>query len=115
MESIAESNNDIIRSWIREYLPQINAEKRALGIKHRRYKPASRSGAKTRTEKGEINRIGIGMSKGEVMTHKGKGKYPDNRVAKPWFNPITEREVEKLADSIAANTGDRIAGHILIP
>lgn len=111
---VATSNNVIIEDWTKQYLPKINAAKKSLNIKHRRNKNPKQSKAKFGKKNAEINKIGIGMSKGEIMTHKGKGKYPDNRVEKPWFNPITESEVNALADAIAENTGDIIAGHILI-
>lgn len=112
---IATSNNVIIEDWTNQYLPKINAEKKVYNIKHRRiYKPTN-SKAKFGKNNLEINRVGISMSKGEVMTHKAKGGgYPFNRIEKPWFNPVTEAEVNDLADSIAANTGDIIAGHIFI-
>ena len=94
-------------------MQQVNASKRAFDIKHNRGKP-SRSGSKLYKQSGEINRIGVFMSKGDIMTHKGKGKYPQNRKAKPWFNPIAEVEVSELATQIMINTGDTISKHLLI-
>lgn len=112
-DAIAISNNDIIIPWNKQFLQKINASKQAFGIKHNRNR-VSKSGSKLYKQKGEINRIGVFMSKGDIMTHKGKGKYPTNRRAKPWFNPIAETEVEELANNLAANTGDIIKKRLLI-
>lgn len=113
MEELEASNNEIILKWQAEFVPKINAEKQNLGIKHNRSRKPINSKAKNFRKGGEINRIGISMSKGEVFTHKGVGRN-GNRVAKPWFNPIAESSVEQLADEIAANTGDVIGGKLAI-
>lgn len=113
-EEIAGSNNAIIEEWEKSYVPMINAEKQRLNVKHRRTRTPKKSKAKNFKQQGEIRKIGISMSKGEVMTHKGKGKYPQNRIAKEWFNPITKEQTEILADRLAENTGDILGGHIYI-
>ena len=111
---VALSNNEIILDWKDQYSDKINASKVALGIHHNRKNKPLKSKVTTRQTGGEITKISVSMKKGDIMTHKGKGKYPDNRIEKPWFNPITTDEVGKLADDIANATGDVIAGHILI-
>ena len=111
---VAISNNEVILSWKDQYRDKINQSKVTLGIHHNRKNSPIKSKVSTKKSGGEINKISVSMSKGEIMTHKGKGNYPENRIAKPWFNPVTDVEVADLADKIANTTGDVIAGHILI-
>lgn len=112
-EAIAISNDNIIIGWNKQFIAKLFASKRAFGIKHNRGKVV-RPGSKLTRRGGEIVSIGVIMSKGDVMTHKGKGKYPKNRKEKPWFNPIADAEVNDLANDIAANTGDVIRNRLLI-
>lgn len=114
MLNLAESNNEIIKTWSEPYQQKLQAEKVRLGIHHKRTKAPHKSTVRFRYVGGEIQVIGVLMSKGEVMTHKGAGPNPENRVEKPWFNPITEVEVDDLADELANRTGDVICGNILI-
>lgn len=112
-DELAISNNNIIVGWNKDFVQKVNASKKSFDIKHNRGKPG-KVGSKLYKTKGEITRIGVFMSKGDIMTHKGKGKYPKNRKAKPWFNPIAEEEVNTLANRIAENTGDVIKNRLLI-
>lgn len=73
-KDIATSNNEIIEAWTPPYIDRINAAKRSFGIKHRRVRPALRSNAKFKKQGGEISKISVSMTKGEIMTHKGAGK-----------------------------------------
>jgi hypothetical protein len=49
------------------------------------------------------------MTKGDIMTHKGKGRSEDNRKEKPFYNPVAEDMIPELADTMAENWGDHIA------
>lgn len=112
-QDIAVSNNAIIEDWVPAFVREVNAEKDRLGIKHNRDKRAIPSKGSTKKEKGEIRRIGVKMTKGEVFTHKGVGGR-GTRQAKPWFNPIAETAVDELASAIAENTGDIISKSLTI-
>lgn len=114
MTQVSESNNDIIQQWAPQFMLDLrNAEVR-YNIKHNRNQAPLLPRFRFKIENGEIVRIGVNITKGLVMTHKGLGKYPDNRVPKPFFNETAEKRVPELADLIADNTGDIIAGHIYI-
>jgi hypothetical protein len=113
MTNLDDSNNAIILKWAPDFLNKVNAEKVAMGIKHKRIFNPSKAKAVFRKQKGSIDRIGVLMSKGEIMTHKGVGRG-GNRTPKPWFNPTAEVEVNNLADQIMINTGDVICGNLII-
>lgn len=106
--------NDIIESWTSDFLRDVNREKRSLGIKHKRTQDPKNARKKFKKENGDITNIGILMSKGDIMTHKGKGRFPQNRKPKPWFTPILDRDIEELADKVAQQTGLFIQSHIKI-
>lgn len=112
-DELAISNNNIIVGWNKDFIQKVTASKKAFDIKHNRGKPV-KVGSRLYKTRGEITRIGVFMSKGDIMTHKGKGKYPQNRKAKPWFNPIADVEVDELANRIAINSGDVIKNRLLI-
>jgi hypothetical protein len=114
MDPIAHSNNDIIKEWVDPFLNDVNAARVAMDIKHNRKSPGRKVKARFRYMGGEIQVIGVIMSKGDIMTHKGKGANASYRKEKPFFNPIAEIAVEELANKLAINTGDVIGGHILI-
>lgn len=109
-----ESNNEIIQSLTPGFVSKVNASKEAMGIKHNRKGPPSKSSAKYKSKGGEIFRISINLSKGQIMTHKGKGKYPDNRTAKPFFNDHADEYCTELANELAAATGDTICANLCI-
>lgn len=115
MQELAATNNEIIKHWSEPYQVKLQAEKVRLGIHHNRTRAPRKATVKFKYEGGEIKVIGVVMTKGDVMTHKGKGgRGQDKRVEKPWFNPVTEVEVDELANDLAENTGDVICGNILI-
>lgn len=102
------SNNGIIESHIKPFVAKINSEKVALDIRHDRNKPPIKSRYKFKYSTGQIIRISITMNKGEIMSHKAKGKYPDNRKAKPFYTPNADIMLPLLADDLCENTGDII-------
>jgi hypothetical protein len=114
MGEVNDTNNDIIEIWAPQFMLDLRDAEARYNIKHNRNKAPLVPKFKFKKENGEIVRIGVNITKGLVMTHKGLGKYPDNRVAKPFFNETAEKSVSELADQIANNTGDMIAGHIYI-
>ena len=100
--------NTIIRNWTTDFLKRLDEEKRALGIKHNRLEPPVKTRAKFKTAQGEIKTIVIVMSKGDVMTHKGKGGNNTNRTPKPWYVPVAETNIPELADQLALEYGDAV-------
>lgn len=114
MQDLSSSNNEIILKWTPEFLERVQDAERGYGIKHFRTKDQPKHKAKFRKEQGDINKISIGLTKGLIMSYKGKGKSNDNRVAKPAYNDVAEVMVEELADSIMINTGDIIGKNFMI-
>ena len=110
------SNNEIIKTEAHEFTEKLHANKIRLGIHHKRTQAPKRAVVRFRYVGGEIQVIGVIMTKGDVMTHKGKGKFQErgNREQKEWFNPEADAFCENLADKIAINTGDVIVGNLLI-
>ena len=109
-----ETNSEIIQNWSVRFTRDLRDSELKYNIKHNRNKPPLLPKAKFKWDNGEIVRIGINLTKGLIMTHKGKGMYPENRVAKPFFSDIADDSVSTLADDIAANSGDFICSHINI-
>jgi hypothetical protein len=108
------SNNEIIQKWVQPFVAKINADKVALNIRHDRNKPPTKSRYKFKKVAGEIVTISITMNKGEIMSHKGKGKSSENRVEKKFFTPNADVEIPQLADAIAENTADIICFKLCI-
>ena len=109
-----ESNNQIIETMVPDFVNKVNASKRNYDMHHNRTQPPLMSRFKFRKRDGDIYRISISMNKGEIMSMKGKGKYPTNRKEKPFYNPLAEPFANELADRIAAETGDVICGYLCI-
>jgi len=111
----ADSNNNIIEALTPEFVAKVNASKVSLGMHHNRTDPPRRSTFNYKRKDGEINRISIVITKGEIMSDKGKGgRGQDKRVKKEFFNVNAEPFVEELANEIAANTGDIICRNLCI-
>lgn len=114
-QNLTTSSNEIIINWSEPYQEKLQIEKVRLGIHHNRTNAPKKATVKFRYVGGEIQVIGVVMTKGDVMTHKGKGgRGQQNRIEKPWFNPVTEVEVDQLADELAGNVGDVVCGNFLI-
>ena len=114
MKDLATSNNAIIIEETPTFLEEVHNAEKQYNIKHHRKYEEPKPKAKFRKAQGEINTISIGLTKGLIMTHKGKGGNGQNRKEKPFFNPAAEKYCNNLANRIAENTGDVISGNILI-
>lgn len=112
MGKLSSSNNEIIRKWKKNFAGKLLDSKNAFGIKHKRVFEPKRPKITERSTYGEIDRLGVIMSAGEMFTHKGVGGN-GNRSAKPWYNQVAEVEVGKLADEVMINTGNIVASHII--
>lgn len=101
--------NAIIKSWGDRFIRRVNEARRALGIKHNRHQEAKNNRIRYKTLQGDIDQISVVMTKGDIMTHKGKGRSEENRKEKPFYNPVAEEMIPELADTMAENWGDHIA------
>lgn len=107
-------NDAIIESWATEFVQKVDASKQAFGIRHNRDQAPRKTKYKFKRSNGEIVRIGIILTKGEVMTHKGTGRNKDGRKPKPFYNNIADQELSQLADQLAENTGDLLCSRLVI-
>lgn len=91
----------------------IAASKKDKGVKHLRNRQPTRNKVKLTRKGGIIQVMSIGTNKGEIMSHKGKGAYPDKRVPKPFINEPATPLLEEMTDEIAVATGD-VLSYVLV-
>lgn len=120
---MSEARNKLrknILSWKRETFAKLKQETNKLGIEHRSNSPSnipanSAMKAAHASRQGYINRITYKFPKHMVFVHKGVGRGVPiakagsagiNRKPKPWFNPVIEAEIGKLADTVAEDCAD---------
>lgn len=107
---------DKIQEIVNKYAPiletDINAAKRAYGIKHNRTGAPLRNRIKVRQRNGQTI-LSIGTNKGEIMSHKGKGKYPENRQEKPFINEPASKLISQMADELAVAVGNTIIARLI--
>jgi len=110
------SNNAIIQGMTPEFLDKLHERMKSYDIKHRRTGAPLKPKAKFKKQGGEITTIGINLTKGLIMTHKGKGRGQENgnRKEKPFFNEPADEFCNDLADAIAVNSGDVVCGNLAI-
>lgn len=113
MQDLSTIKNNLITEWAKPTIDQVNALKKSLGIKHHRNQDPIKSKIKFKRRAGEIHVISITMSKGDIMSHKGEGKYKESRTSKPFYTPVVEVRVPELADSLAESIGDVICGNLV--
>lgn len=101
--------NAIIKEWGERFIRRINEARRSLDIKHNRHQEAKNNRIKFKSVLGDIEQISVVMTKGDIMTHKGKGRSEENRKEKPFYNPIAQEMIPELADKLAEEYGDHIA------
>ena len=97
-----------------------------LGIRHASYstsKVAAQRALTVRTPKrnGIIGRISYSIPRHMIFVHKGVGRGTKisqvgntNRKPKPWFNPVVDANIDKLADTVAEELGTEIINKMLI-
>ena len=113
MKDLASSNNAIILQETPVFLTDVHQAEKAFNIKHNRKYEHAKPKAKFKKVQGEIVTISTGLTKGLIMTSKGKGKG-GNREVKDFWNPAAEKFCENLANQLAENTGDVIGGNMMI-
>jgi hypothetical protein len=76
---------------------------------------------RTPKKSGIISRISYTIPRHMIYVHKGVGRGTKidqvgntNRKAKPWFNPVIDANINKLADTVAEELGTEIINKMLI-
>jgi len=93
-DEITQAIMQVAKEWGGETLPEANAQKVNLGIHHNRVETPIPSRMKFSSKDGQVT-ISLKLSKHEVFTAKGIGRNPQNRIRKPWMDPIFDK-VEDL-------------------
>jgi hypothetical protein len=118
--------NQRIVGWSKDTLVELRSEINNLGIRHMansRSPQAAEKSLVARTPKkaGLVERVSYIMPRHMIYVHKGVGRGTKisqvgntNRKAKPWFNPIIEKNIDALADIVAEELGSGIVNNILI-
>lgn len=117
-----ENNRELlVQSWGRETLVKLKANISATGITYSNPSSLKRVGVKFRRKRGEIDRISFNMPRHGIFVHLGVGRgTPKSKIgqtkrqAKEWFNPVIEKEIDKLADGLAENTAETISNNIYL-
>jgi hypothetical protein len=124
-EDIDAFNKDVA-TWRKNTLTLIKREIDAQNIIHRSYSPSEIAAAKALRASviknaGVANKIRFRMPRHMVFVSKGVGRGTKisqvgstNRKAKPWFNPVIEKELSKLTDTVADHHGALILNAIMI-
>jgi hypothetical protein len=108
-----------VAEWSKVSLRDLRAELTRLNVK---YSSNSNSLSKVlrssvRKSRGMASRISFNMPRHAIFLHKGVGQgRPANRPkgAKPWFNPVIDRNMPDLADKVANGQADLIVNTLNI-
>jgi hypothetical protein len=126
MAQIFEQANKKITAWAKSRKADLQQEMSSLGITHRKGSPSPRPAQQsikdsTRKKDGLINRIGYNIPRHMVYVHKGVGRGTPiekagttKRKAKPWFNPVIDRHINSLADTVAEELGSALINNLFI-
>lgn len=118
--------NAKIVSWAKDTQGKLVQSIRDQGIRHsdrsKSPKAAERSlTVRTPKRQGLISRVSYSIPRHMIFVEKGVGRGTTisqvgntKRVAKPWFNPVIEANIDALADIVAEETGDVIINNLLI-
>lgn len=114
--------NDDIEKWDEDNKRDVLQEMNALDIKHYKYSPnktplrrAFKSSLRKRFDL--YDRITYSMPRSAVFLHKGvsRGHGKDNpRRAKEWYQPVTDKNIDKLGDIVAEGDGNLIINSLKI-
>lgn len=118
----ADELNDKIKAWEKENKQELINEINQLGIKHYAYsrnpQPLQQALKSRVVEKdGLVNRISYKMPRSAVFLHKGVSKW--HPKTNPWqgkefFNPVVEKNMDKLADIVADGSGTLVINALKI-
>ncbi len=118
--------NQKIDQWATSVLGELKQEIDIQGIRHekRSSSPKAAKASLTKTTKktsGMIERISYRIPRHMIFVHKGVGRGTPiekagttKRKAKPWFNPVIERNIDQLADIVAEELGSALVNNLLI-
>jgi hypothetical protein len=124
-EDIDAFNTDVSK-WTKDAKAEVISEIDALGIVHRENStspvPAKQAIKTSQGKKaGVVNKISFRMPRHMVFVHKGVGRGTKitqvgttNRTAKPWFNPVIEKNLDNLVDIVADHQGTMVLNAIMI-
>lgn len=118
--------NARIVNWAKDVQGRLKQSIQAQGIRHSDKSKSPKAAAdslivRTPKRQGLISRVSYGIPRHMIFVHKGVGRGTKinevgntKRVAKPWFNPVIEANIDNLADIVAEETGDAIVNNLLI-
>lgn len=118
--------NADIRAWGKETTGLLKNAFDYLNIEHVQRSPSPSASVNALRNTfgqyhGVINRVSFRFPKHLVFVHKGVGKGvpagfsgSTTRKPKPWFNPVVEYDIDRLADIVAENQGDMIVENLTI-
>jgi len=121
-QSEADALNDKIRAWDKDNKQELVNEMNQLNIKHYPYsrspQPLQQALKSRVVEKGGlVNKISYKMPRSAVFVHKGVSKsHPKSnpRQAKEWFNPIVNKNTDKLAEIVAEGCSTLVVNSLKI-
>lgn len=114
--------NDDIRKWSDDNLADLKAMLVQLNVKHYKRSPNKQSLSEALKQKfrqkfGVIDTISYKMPRSAIFLHKGVSKgHPisNPRQAKEWFNPVVDKNIEKLGDVLAETSGNLVVNNLNI-
>lgn len=114
--------NDEIVQWSAQNLADLKAKLVELNVKHYKRSPnkVSLSNAlkqKFRQKFGVIDMISYKMPRSAIFLHKGVSKgHPisNPRQVKEWFNPVVDKNIDKLGDIVQEASGNLVINNLNI-
>ena len=116
-----EKQNDIVKAWVPKVrrmlinsartFPDGKTEPFVMRGTRVEKKLSSSIASRTRKSYGEIDTITFSFERHGVFVHKGVGRgHPisNPRTAFEWFNPVLDKRLPELANSIAAVNADAV-------
>jgi len=118
--------NDRIDIWSEKVKGELRSEIDSQGIRHEKRSDSPRAAKDSLTKtlrknQGLVERVSYRIPRHMIYVHKGVGRGTPiekagttKRKAKPWFNPVIERNIEELGDIVAEELGSAIVNNLLI-
>lgn len=107
-----EKVNAVVKGWKDETHTELKGQFTKLDIRHVERSPSQTAAVKILRSVvgysfGLASKVGVKFPKHMVFVHKGVGRGGEgNRKKKEWFNPVMDKQVEKLADDLAEEHAD---------
>lgn len=113
--------NDNIKQWAKKTASDLNSLENILQIKHSPGSNWQSLSYGNKSQTGIINRVSFKMQRHAIFVHKGVGRGTPismvgqtKRKAKPWFNPVIDKNIDSLADIVADSAADLIVNNVQI-